>query len=188
MPSSPAQRGHRRVAVRHRGLGQPHLSFRQRELPAALGPRARAALSPATRGGRPRSWCRSAPRRRRAPAGPSRSSFQTTSRSPFRSDRRQSLLSPGRSSRTPEVRSWLRLAAVVAARGPQGVALQVQRLGSRRSSRRWRSRSACVANGRLRHGGRSAEMPVAPLAGGDAHAQITMRSISSTVTVSAVRS
>ena len=31
-------------------------------------------------------------------------------------------------------------------------------------------------------------MPVAPLAGGDAHAQITMRSISSTVTVSAVRS
>ena len=40
--------------MRHRGLGQPHLSFRQRELPAALGPRARAALSPATRGGRPR--------------------------------------------------------------------------------------------------------------------------------------
>ena len=34
----PAQRGHRRVAVRHRGLGQPHLSFRQRELPPAPAP------------------------------------------------------------------------------------------------------------------------------------------------------
>ena len=40
---------------------------------------------------------------------------------------------------------------VVDASGPQGVALQVQRLGSRRSSRRGRSRSACVANEGLRH-------------------------------------
>ena len=31
-----AQLGHRRVAVRHRGQGQPHLGFRQRERPAAL--------------------------------------------------------------------------------------------------------------------------------------------------------
>ena len=32
----PAKRGHGGVAVRHRGLGQPHLRFRQRELPAAV--------------------------------------------------------------------------------------------------------------------------------------------------------
>ena len=40
---------------------------------------------------------------------------------------------------------------VVDASGPQGVAPQVQATGSRRSSRRGRSRSACVANDRLRH-------------------------------------
>ena len=39
----------------------------------------------------------------------------------------------------------------VDARGPQGVALQVQRTGSRPPLRRGRSRSACVVNGRLRH-------------------------------------
>ena len=46
-----AEFGHRRVAVGHRGLGRPHLGFRQRELPAALAsarPCGRAAVSPAT--------------------------------------------------------------------------------------------------------------------------------------------
>ena len=46
MPSSPAQCGHRRVAVRHRGLGQPHLGFRQRELPAALASAGPCGLEP----------------------------------------------------------------------------------------------------------------------------------------------
>ena len=32
----PAEFGHRCVTVGHRSLGQPHLGFRQRELPAAL--------------------------------------------------------------------------------------------------------------------------------------------------------
>lgn len=40
------QLGHRRVAVRHRGLGQPHLGFRQRELPAALPPASPRGLEP----------------------------------------------------------------------------------------------------------------------------------------------
>ena len=35
-PEFTAERGHRRVTVRHRGLGQPHLGFRQCERPAAL--------------------------------------------------------------------------------------------------------------------------------------------------------
>ena len=42
----PAQRGHRRVAVRHRGLGQPHLSFRQRELPPTPAPAGPCGLEP----------------------------------------------------------------------------------------------------------------------------------------------
>ena len=37
-PEFTAERGHGGVAVRHRGLGQPHLSFRQREPPAAVAP------------------------------------------------------------------------------------------------------------------------------------------------------
>ena len=35
-PEFTAERGHGGVAVRHRGLGQPHLRFRQRERPAAV--------------------------------------------------------------------------------------------------------------------------------------------------------
>ena len=35
-PEFAAECGHGRVAVRHRGLGQPHLGFRQRERPAAV--------------------------------------------------------------------------------------------------------------------------------------------------------
>ena len=35
-PEFTAERGHRRVAVRYRDLGQPHLGFRQRERPAAV--------------------------------------------------------------------------------------------------------------------------------------------------------
>ena len=35
-PEFTAERGHRGVAVRHRGLGQPHLGFRQRERLAAV--------------------------------------------------------------------------------------------------------------------------------------------------------
>ena len=41
-----AQLGYRRVAVRHRGLGQPHLGFRQRELPAALPSASPRGLEP----------------------------------------------------------------------------------------------------------------------------------------------
>ena len=77
-PEFTAERGHGRVAVRHRGLGQPHLRFRQRERPAAVaaarprgrqpGPGAFADQLPlelgqrredAERGRRP-WWCRSA--------------------------------------------------------------------------------------------------------------------------------
>ena len=39
-------RGHRRVAARHGGLGQPHLSFRQRELAAVLAPTCPRGLEP----------------------------------------------------------------------------------------------------------------------------------------------
>ena len=42
-----AQCGHRRVAVRHRGLGQPLLGFRQRELPPALAAAGPCGLEPA---------------------------------------------------------------------------------------------------------------------------------------------
>ena len=35
-PEFNAECGHGRVTVGHRGLGQPHLGFRQRELPAAV--------------------------------------------------------------------------------------------------------------------------------------------------------
>ena len=35
-PEFTAKRGHRRVAVHHRGLGQPHQRFRQRERPATV--------------------------------------------------------------------------------------------------------------------------------------------------------
>ena len=35
-PEFAAERGHGGVAVRHRGLGQPHLGFRQRKRPAAV--------------------------------------------------------------------------------------------------------------------------------------------------------
>ena len=35
-PEFNAERGHGRVTVGHCGLGQPHLGFRQRELPAAV--------------------------------------------------------------------------------------------------------------------------------------------------------
>ena len=41
-----AQCGHRRVAVRHHGLGQPHLGFRQRELPPALATAGPCGLEP----------------------------------------------------------------------------------------------------------------------------------------------
>ena len=83
-----------------------------------------------TRGGRPRSWCRSA---RPGPAStrqaharwarfrPSRSSFQTTSTSPLR-------LAPVVADAGGEV--VVEVGRVVDARGPQGVALQVQRLGA----------------------------------------------------------
>ena len=104
---------------------------------------------------------------------PSRSSFQTTSTSPFRSARWQ-LSSPGRSSRAPEAQvlvagtnerqrelGELSLAPAIAAAlddedlepaGPQGgIALQVPAAGSRRSSRRGRGDQPCVANLRLRH-------------------------------------
>ena len=140
-----AQFGHRRVAVGHRGLSQPHLGFRQRELPAALAAAGPCGLEPShgafadqlplelgqrcedaeheaagrergddlralagkhpqahAAGGQVRSctvltrWARLRPRR---------SSFQTTSTSPVRRARRQ-LSSPGRSSRTPEAKSW----------------------------------------------------------------------------------
>ena len=40
----PAEFGHRCVTVGHRGLGQPHLGFRQRELPAALAQGTQAAV------------------------------------------------------------------------------------------------------------------------------------------------
>ena len=43
------------------------------------------------------------------------------------------------------------VARVVDALGPQGVALQVQRLGRHPPLRHWRRRSACIANGRLGH-------------------------------------
>ena len=111
-----AQFGHRRVAVGHRGL---RTSCR----PCVRGPR--AALSPATvrlRDQLPLGVCAplageqpQAPRRGRTVHGvdprwarfaaQARSSFQTTSTSPFRRARKQ-LSSPGRSSRTPEAKSW----------------------------------------------------------------------------------
>ena len=37
-PEFAAECGHGRVTVRHRGLGQPRLGFRQRELPTAVAP------------------------------------------------------------------------------------------------------------------------------------------------------
>ena len=82
-----AQLGHRRVAVRHRRLGQPHLGFRQRELPAVLPAPRRCR----TRGGRPRSWCRPARPGRRARAKPTpraaRSCTVLTRRARFRPSR-----------------------------------------------------------------------------------------------------
>ena len=45
-PEFPAQRGHGRVAVGHRSLGQPHLGLRQRELPATLAPAGSRSLEP----------------------------------------------------------------------------------------------------------------------------------------------
>ena len=44
-PEFAAERGHGGVAVRHRGLGQPHLGFRQRERPTAVAS-ARPSISP----------------------------------------------------------------------------------------------------------------------------------------------
>ena len=76
---------------------------------------------------------------------------RTTSTSPVRSARTQ-LSSPGRSSRTPDAKSVVDVAGVNA-RVLQRVALQDQRLGAGPPSRRGRSRSACVVNGRLRDAG-----------------------------------
>ena len=44
--SAPLQGGHRRVAVRHRGLGEPTSGFRQCELPAALASAGSRGLEP----------------------------------------------------------------------------------------------------------------------------------------------
>ena len=55
------------AAAGPRGLEPRHGAFAD-QLPLELGQR----REDATRGARPRSWCRSAPRRRRAPAGPPR--------------------------------------------------------------------------------------------------------------------
>ena len=51
---------------------------------------------------------------------------------------------------------------VVDALGPQGVALQVQRLGTIRFLRRGRSQSACIANARLEHAGDGAFLRAPP--------------------------
>ena len=45
-PELSAEFGHGGAAVGHRGLGQPHLGFRQRELPAALSPARPRGLEP----------------------------------------------------------------------------------------------------------------------------------------------
>ena len=104
-PEVAAELGHGGVAARHRGLGQPHLGFRQRERPAAVVVSICAPCPVRTRRPTPRAdrtctvltrWTRVRPRR---------SSFQTTSTSPVRSSRTQ-LSSPGRSSRTPDAKSW----------------------------------------------------------------------------------
>ena len=72
-PEFTAERGHGSVAVRYRDLGQLHMGFRQRELPAAVAsarPRGRESgqgafanqlpLELGQRRGRQRWWCRSA--------------------------------------------------------------------------------------------------------------------------------
>ena len=81
---------------------------------------------------------------------PSRSSFQTTSASPFRSARRQ-LSSPrpvvANAGGEGRGRGWPRRRCP----RPGGRRAAGPATGSHRSSRRGRGRSACVANDRLRH-------------------------------------
>ena len=108
------------------------------------------------------------PGRRRARAS------RTTSTSPFRQGA-QAVVETRPVVAEAEGEVVVEVDRVVDAGRPQGVALQGPATGSRRSSRRGRSRATCV----LRPWRETA---------GNVHAQITIRSISSTVTVSAVRS
>ena len=148
-PEFAAECGHGGITVRHRGLGQPHLGFRQRERPAAVVVSIFAPCPVSTRRPTPRAdrsctvltrWARgcgragrASRRRARRPTGARAGSCRVPGGRRGRRTR-----SRGRRGRRRRRRPAARRAA-----GPA--------TGSRPPWRRGRSRSACVVNGRLRH-------------------------------------
>ena len=184
-----AQFGHQRVAVGHRGLSQPHLGFRQRELPAALAVRsAPARTRPALR------RCRT----RRRPAAVVVSicaPWPASTRRPMpRADRSCTVLT-GRRRRGPRPGDGSRYSLLQAADGerPTRLGWQVMMMWFSALSRGVRGAPQGLGPKKRRRSGSSAASVEAPqgvcrASGRGTTGQITIRSISSTVTVSAVRS